>query len=76
LDRLRDFGHLSDQGIVDFLRTQIHLAPGVAVLGVSRADGRTYIYNASGTRIAGSAVGNPWAFTGQRYDAAVRLYHF
>jgi RHS repeat-associated protein len=38
--------------------------------------GTTHIYNASGTPLPTSAYGNPFAFTGQRYDAAVDLYHF
>ncbi|HOW72938.1 MAG TPA: RHS repeat-associated core domain-containing protein [Phycisphaerae bacterium] len=29
-----------------------------------------------GTARAVSAYGNPFAWTGQRYDPAVRLYHF
>ncbi len=38
--------------------------------------GRTTIENAAGTRLAASAFGNPFAWTGQRYDAGVKLYHF
>ncbi len=40
------------------------------------AYGGTYTTNAGGTVLAVSAYGNPFGFTGQRYDAAVRLYHF
>ena len=38
--------------------------------------GMTHIYNAGGMPLPTSAYGNPFAFTGQRYDAAVVLYHF
>ncbi len=38
--------------------------------------GRTTIENAAGTRLTASAFGNPFAWTGQRYDAGVKLYHF
>ncbi|HPD32401.1 MAG TPA: RHS repeat-associated core domain-containing protein [Phycisphaerae bacterium] len=38
--------------------------------------GMTRIYNAGGALLPTSAYGNPYAFTGQRYDAAVVLYHF
>ena len=40
--------------------------------------GRTTITSGSGTgtAIAASAYGNPFAWTGQRYDAGVSLYHF
>lgn len=38
--------------------------------------GKTFIYDAGGTLLSQSAFGNPFAFTGQRYDAATGLYHF
>ena len=38
--------------------------------------GRTHIRDGVGNPLTASAVGNPFAFTGQRYDAAVALYHF
>ena len=38
--------------------------------------GRTYITAPDGTARAASSYGNPFAWTGQRYDRAVRLYHF
>ncbi|MGQ9651338.1 MAG: RHS repeat domain-containing protein [Phycisphaerae bacterium] len=38
--------------------------------------GVTYIYTGGGALLPPSAYGNPFAFTGQRYDAAVMLYHF
>ena len=38
--------------------------------------GRTYISAPDGTARPVSAYGNPFAWTGQRYDPAVRLYHF
>ncbi|MBP7937885.1 MAG: RHS repeat-associated core domain-containing protein [Phycisphaerae bacterium] len=38
--------------------------------------GRTYITAPNGTARPVSAYGNPFAWTGQRYDPAVRLYHF
>ena len=39
--------------------------------------GRTYIYGADGVQPRpASLYGNPFAFTGQRYDAALGLYHF
>lgn len=40
------------------------------------AYGGTYTSNAGGMVLAASAFGNPFGFTGQRYDPAVRLYHF
>jgi RHS repeat-associated protein len=36
----------------------------------------THIYTAAGALLPASAYGNPFAFTGQRHDAAVALYHF
>jgi RHS repeat-associated protein len=39
------------------------------------AYGTTHIYNVGGTPLPTSAYGNPYAYTGQRYDAAVRLYN-
>ena len=39
--------------------------------------GRTYIYDADGTTLRpASRYANPFAFTGQRYDAATGTYHF
>ncbi|HPD32399.1 MAG TPA: RHS repeat-associated core domain-containing protein [Phycisphaerae bacterium] len=38
--------------------------------------GMTHIYNAGGMLLPTSAYGNPYAYTGQRYDPAVALYHF
>jgi len=38
--------------------------------------GRTYISAPDGTARPVSAYGNQFAWTGQRYDPAVRLYHF
>ncbi|GEM_PF-3022932 len=38
--------------------------------------GRTYITAPDGPARPVSAYGNPFAWTGQRYDPAVRLYHF
>jgi RHS repeat-associated protein len=39
--------------------------------------GRTYIENGDGSqRFASSRYGNPFAWTSQRYDAGVELYHF
>gem|GEM_PF-4626153 len=38
--------------------------------------GMTHIYTGGGALLPASAYGNPYAYTGQRYDAAVALYHF
>ena len=38
--------------------------------------GTTHAFDAGGTLLPSSAYGNPFAFTGQRYDAAIGLYHF
>jgi RHS repeat-associated protein len=39
--------------------------------------GTTYIYDAAGTTLRSESLyGNPFAWTGQRYDANVQLYHF
>ena len=38
--------------------------------------GRTYIEDAAGGRHSGSQYGNPFMWTGQRYDPRVKLYGF
>jgi len=38
--------------------------------------GMTHIYTGGGALLPASAYGNPYAYTGQRYDTAVALYHF
>jgi RHS repeat-associated protein len=38
--------------------------------------GRTIILDANGTALSRSAAGNPFLWTGQRYDAVTGLYHF
>ncbi len=38
--------------------------------------GRTYVEDAAGEPRTVSAYGNPWMWTGQRYDAVTGLYHF
>ena len=38
--------------------------------------GKTRIYDASGTEISGSAIGNPYMFTARRMDAESGLYYY
>ncbi len=52
-------------------------AAGAAVENYTyEAYGQTHITDATGTGLTESAYANPFAWTGQRYDAAVNLYHF
>ena len=52
-------------------------ASGVAVERCEYGDyGNPEFFDGSGNPIAGSAIGNPYLFTGRRYDPETRLYYY